>query len=473
MSVNKLAVDMTPEQQLAHFVAGLSIDQIPDSARKTVRLMVLTNAGTAIAGASQDGIEELRALLMEAGGRPQATLLVYGDKLPAVAAAQFNATMCRALDFCDAMAPGPHFGAALIPVAMAAAELRGGCSGNDFVAAIAAGVELGARLNLSESQYDGFDPTGVIVVLAAAATASRMLQLTPAQTLNALGLAMNRCGGSFQSHVDGSLAVRIVQGWVAQAGLQCAQMALRNISGPENFLTGHYGYAHLYGRNRLDIGACLDQLGKQWQLQSVMFKPYPSCGATQGLTRLLLNLITDKHIDAQHVDMVEIRLPPYSHKLVGHPFSVGPNLRVDAQFCAAWCAANALVRREVRLAHFEPDAVTDAQILAVARRVVVLPDADLTARGHSAVDVTVTMQDGSRFQRGLDTAPGFPDAPLTDDEHCARYEDCLSYAPYPMAESSESRLPEIIEYLEHMSDIRELISVLVRAEGLGGQRFEA
>jgi hypothetical protein len=30
--------------------------------------------------------------------------------------------------------------------------------------------------------------------------------------LHALALAFNRCGGSFQSHVDGSLGVRITQG---------------------------------------------------------------------------------------------------------------------------------------------------------------------------------------------------------------------------------------------------------------------
>ena len=160
--------------------------------------------------------------------------------------------MCRALDYCDAMAPGIHIGSSLVPAAFAAAEFRGGCSGAEFLTALAVGCELGARFNLSESMYDGFDPTGVAIVFASTAAAARILRLSPRQTLHALGLAFNRCGGSFQSNIDGSLAVRLVQGWVAQTGIECAQMAQHGITGPPNFLGGLYGYAHLYGRDRLD-----------------------------------------------------------------------------------------------------------------------------------------------------------------------------------------------------------------------------
>ena len=240
------------EQTLAEFVCALQAGQVPPPAQRIVRLMAMAVIGTGVAGAAEDGIAAMREMLLEAGGAAQATTFVYGDKLPAAATAQFNATMCRALDFCDAMAPGPHLGAAIFPAALAAAELTGGCSGTEFFAALAAGAEIASRFNLSEAQYNGYDPTGVAVVFGAAAAAARVLRLTPDQTLHALALAFNRCAGSFQSNVDGSLAVRVIQGWVAHAGVQCAQMAKRGITGPVNFLTGHYGFAHLFGRGTLD-----------------------------------------------------------------------------------------------------------------------------------------------------------------------------------------------------------------------------
>ena len=190
---------VSPEQTLARFVTDLQPAQVPPDTQRVLRQMVMAVCGTAIAGAAEDGVAALRDWLCENGGAPQATTLVFGDKLPAHAAAQFNGTLCRALDFCDAMAPGPHNGAALFPAALAAAELVGGCTGTEFITALAAGAELGARFNLNEAQYNGLDPTGIAVVFASTAAAARILKLTPEQTLNALALAFNRCGGSFQS----------------------------------------------------------------------------------------------------------------------------------------------------------------------------------------------------------------------------------------------------------------------------------
>src|ERR1700712_470998 len=106
---------MRIEQKLARFVCELQVKDVPESAQRVIRQMVLAVAGTGVAGAAEDGIEALRDLLVEAGGAPQATTLVFGDRMPAHAAAQFNGTMCRALDYCDAMAPGPHIGSALFP----------------------------------------------------------------------------------------------------------------------------------------------------------------------------------------------------------------------------------------------------------------------------------------------------------------------------------------------------------------------
>lgn len=455
----------SPEQQLARFVVHHPAAAVPAEARATVRHIVRAVAGTALAGAGEDGIAALRSLLLERGGAPQATLLVYGDKLPAAAAAQFNATLCRALDFCDAMAPGPHLGAAVIPAALAAAELNGGCTGDDFVAALAIGAELVARFNLDESQYDGFDPTGICVPFGATAAVARLLGLDEAQTLHALALAFNRCGGSFQSHVDGSLGVRITQGWVAQAAVDCAQMARLGITGPQNFLAGSCGYGHLYGRDRLDADALVAGLGEQWHLQRVVFKQFPSCGVTQGVTALVLRLAAAHGLQADQVARAEVRLPPYAHRLVGQPFKLGGNPRVDAQFSAAWCVANALQRGRPQLRHFEPAAVADARLLPLVQRVAVVADAALDARGHTAVDLAITTTDGRLLRAGLDTAPGFPGAALGEDEHRARFDDCLAYAdaaaPRALSPAKKTALRAALDDLASLPDARQLAALLV------------
>jgi 2-methylcitrate dehydratase PrpD len=451
---------MSIEQKLARFVCDLQVGEVTPSAQRVLRNMVLAVTGTGIAGAAEDGIAALRELLLEAGGSAQATSLVFGDRMPAHAAAQLNGTMCRALDYCDAMAPGPHIGSALFPAALAASELAGGCSGAEFMAALAAGAELSSRFNLSEAQYDGFDPTGIAVVFSAAAAASRILKLTPEQTLNALALAFNRCGGSFQSHVDGSLGVRFVQGWVAEAGVQCAQLAQRGVTGPANFLTGHYGYAHLYGRDTLDIEAIGTGLGVDWLLHRVVFKKYPSCGVTQGVTELTLALVAEG-LRADEVRSAEVRLPPYAHKLVGKQFDPGPNPRVDAQFNAGYCVANALVRQSSRLQHFAPAEVHDPILRKLIDRITVTPDPAMNARGHAAVDLNITKVDGTTVHRELDIPPGFPGADLNDQQHRARFQDCLAYAPQKLAAAQVERFLQALDGLTALDDVRALIPLLV------------
>jgi len=472
----------TPEAQLSSWIVRFEAASLPERASLVARRVLLAVCGTGVAAAAEDGIEALRRWHLSRGGAAQAHTLVFGDALPATAAAQINGTMCRALDFCDAMAPGPHFGSAVFPAALAAAELaageagvsggRGGPSGAEFLAAVAVGCEVGARFNLTESQYDGFDPTGVAAVFAATATAARLLRLTERQVQHALGLAFNRCGGSFQSNVDGSLGVRLVQGWVAAAGVECAELARAGLTGPTHFIGGVYGYAHLFGRGRLDPASVTAGLGEQWRLEAMMFKPYPSCGATQGLTALVLQAARELDIEsggadgaglagsagaagskaAALVESVTVRLNPYCHRLVGQPFGRGANPRVDAQFSAQYCAANALGRGSSKLAHFTPEAVADAAVQALIGRVQVIADPALDARGHTAVDVAVVLRDGRRRELSLDIAPGFPGNPLSEAEHQRRFDDCMAYAPWPLRGDEARAVREGIDRLAQVDD---------------------
>lgn len=307
--------------------------------------------------------------------------------------------------------------------------------------------------------YDGFDPTGVAVVFAAAAAAARVLGLDAARAHQALALAFNRCAGSFQSNVDGSLAVRLIQGWTTEAGVACAQMAQRGLTGPANFLEGHYGYAHLFGRGRLSPAEVVDGLGARWRLSRTMFKKFPSCGVTQGVTDLALRLAREHGLSADEVEGARVALPPYAWRLVGHPLRIGANPRVDAQFSARWCVANALVRGGSRLAHFRPEAVRDPAVLALAARVDAVADAALDARGHSAVDLEIRTRDGRVLSAGHDVAPGYPDRPLSDAEHEARFADCLDYAPRALPRADELRAA--IDRLEALPDARALAAMLV------------
>jgi 2-methylcitrate dehydratase PrpD len=426
---------ISTELQLARFIVHTRLSEVPQSTIQTIKWVLLAVVGTGVAGAWEEGIRELRGLLVDRGGKPEASSLLFGDALPATSAAQLNGAMCRALDYCDAMAPGPHFGSAIVPAAFAIAQSIGGCSGERLLEVLVVGAEIGARFNLSERMYDGFDPTGIAGVFAATATAGRLLGLDEAQMLNALALAFNRCGGSFQSHVDGSLAVRLVQGFVAETGVWCAQMAARGLTGPKNFVDGHYGFRHLYAKGLRDSASFTEGLKERWLLETIVFKKYPSCGVTQGVTNQALDIIAELDLLADDLDFAEVRMPPYACKLVGTPFVMGDNPRVNAQFSAQYCVANAIWRRASKLDHFLPSAIAEPGLQRLISKVNVVADAGMDVRGHSAVDLMIKTRSARSASRSYDVSPGFPGRGLNATEHRARFEDCMAYAAARRAEA--------------------------------------
>lgn len=448
---------MEVERKIVDYLIETSFESIPKEPLGTIRNMVLRVLGTTIAGSSAEGCEEMVEFYKGMGGREEATILIHGGKIPAQNAAFVNSVMARALDFCDAMAPGVHIGSAAVPSALAAAELAGGCSGRDFLTALTVGAEISSRLNLSESAYDGFDPTGVCSVFAATAVAAKILRLDHTQAWNALGLAFNRSGGSFQANIDGSLAIRIIQGWVAQSGVTCAQFARAGITGPENFLEGVYGYFHLFGRDAIDSGRVIGELGDRFELQNIVFKKYPSCGMTQGCTEAALSLVNEEGIGPEDVDHIQITVPPYAHKLVGHQFRLGENPRVNAQFSIQYCVASALLRGDVNFGHFEESSVRDQEVMTFLKKISVTPDPELDKRGHTALDMRLFTRQGTQYLKQVEIAPGFPGNPLSQAEHHQHFRDCLRVAPKNLSTEKAERIHSIVSGIEELDDIREMI----------------
>jgi 2-methylcitrate dehydratase PrpD len=320
---------------------------------------------------------------------------------------------------------------------------------------------VAARLNLSEAAYDGFDPTGICVPFGAAAAAARILGLSPKEMWNALALVFNSCGGSFQSHIDGSLGVRFVQGRVAQSGVMSARLASKGITGPRNFLDGVYGYYHLYGKDTLNGETALSDLGTRYHLFKLVFKRHPSCALTAGSTDVILRLIGEEGLHADGIERIDITVPPYTHKLVGHPFEIGDNPKVNAQFSIQYCVANALLRKSSKLFHFEEDSIKDPRIAALTKRINVIEDRALEARGHTPLDMRVVTFSGKEYFRTMDIAPGFPGNELSREDHEERFWDCIDFAKKRIAMENAEKIVSWVDSIEMLEDIRTLIPLLL------------
>ena len=452
---------METEKKLLNYITDTTFSDLPRAPLNIAKDMILTVLGTTAAGATAEGCDHLVEFLRKEGGKEEATILIHGGRIPAHNAVFLNSIMARALDFCDATAPGLHIGSSVVPVALASAEVRRGCSGRDFLNALVLGTEVAVRLNLSRSAYDGFDPTGVCGVFASTVVASKLLGLNFTETWNALGLAFNRCGGSFQSNIDGSLAVRVIQGWVSQAGITCAQLARLGVTGPKNFLEGIYGYFHLFAKDVFDPDIVAGDLGERFELKKVAFKKYPSCGATLVSTYAILSLIEEKDLAPEGIIRIDIAVRPSAYKLAGHPFEIGDNPRVNAQFSIQYCIANALLRKTSKLCHFEESYVTDPNIMELVKKVHVTADPALEKRGDTSVDIKVVTTGGDVHFKSVDNAPGFPGNPLSEQEQEEHFWDCVDFAKKPLPRENAVKIISLVRNLEELEDVRVLIPLLL------------
>jgi 2-methylcitrate dehydratase PrpD len=451
---------MEIEKKLAEYVLESKFEELPQEAVSVAKTVVLTVVGTTIAGASAEGCEALVNQATDWGGKEEATILIHGGKVPAYNAAFVNGAAARALDFCDGITKGMHVGSSSVPTALAAAELVGGCSGKEFLAALVLGSEVAARINCS-SVYDGFDPTGVCSIFATTGIAGRMLRLNSGQMLHALALAFNRAGGSFQSNIDGSLAVRVIQGFVSQAGIICAALAKRGITGPKNFLKGIYGYFHLYAKDKYDPQLVAGELGQRFEIIKTTFKKYPSCKAASASTDAILDLVKETGITADDVARIDIKVRPYQYRLVGHPFEVGDNPRVNAQFNIRYCVASALLRKSCRLEHFDEPFVRSSKVMELTRKIYVAADPALDKRGELAAEVKVRTRENGIYNKTVDIPRGFYGNPLTSEEHMERFQDCVSYARKPLAPENIEKIVTMVSRLEEVRDVRSLIPLLL------------
>ena len=448
---------------LARNVVETSYDRLPGEVVKSAKLGFLDTVGVLVAGSKSAGCEAVIELVKEWGGAGESTVLIHGGKVPAQNAAMVNSIMARALDFDYVALKGMHLGASSIPTALAIAEKRGGVSGRELLAAIVAGEDLAMRIHMATS-YAGFDPTGVSMVFGTAAIAGKLLGLTEEQMLDALGIAFNQAGGSFQSNIDGSLAVRVIQGLISKNGIEAALLARKGITGVSHVLQGTWGFFRLFSKYEPDLDSVVAGLGQEYRVDRVWFKRFPSCGATLSATDATLKLVEEHDIQPEQVREVVVKMyGAATYNLVGKPFEIRRNPEVDGQFSISYTIANAIVRRDSRIEHFFASAVKDERIVELASRVHATIDGEVKEMGgmHGSVIVEVLLEDGSKHRKFVKFPRGFPDDPLNEEELRQKFADCMAAAPVTLPDGAQDKIVSLVDRLEEVDNIVDIVPLLV------------
>ncbi len=455
-------------EKLAQFIENTRYEDIPEEVLAVQKLSVLDACGITMgAGTLGDGCAEMVALCetMAAGGRPEASVIGFGRKLPMMAAAMANGAMAHSLDFGDTqMEGGVHSNASSFPAALALAETRGKVSGKDFLTALVLGSETAVRVALGVTEElvrFGFYPPTIYSSYGAVAAAGRLLGLSAAQLENAF--AFNLCQTTCSAEIVNSsdTVVRSVrEAFAVRNALTAVLMAEKNLAGFPAALEGKAGLYASFARGKCAPEKVTDRLGEKWYSGELYFKLWPSCAGTHPDIRLLKDIMEKNSLTAADIEEVCVTVSLRNGMLV-QPEEVrkAPKTAIIAKFSVPYACSVMAVKGRVSLSDFLPGALEDPAVLAFCRKFTCRVEEAWGPEAALNTEMTVKTADGRSFTGKLSHKEA-SFAPVTFAQVKEKMLANAALAPCPGTEENLEKLCSLVEHLEEVADIRELAALL-------------
>jgi 2-methylcitrate dehydratase PrpD len=366
--------------RIGEFVAGLQYSDIPAEVRQKAKVTVLHDLGVALAGHSlvRQANAAARYLAGESPAGARARLLIDGGRVGLEAAALATGALIHARSQDDIYLPGrTHLGATTLPALLALADERDS-SGEAFLTAMVAGYEAACALSAAHGDAvagRGFRATSVFGPLAAAAASARLLGCSAGQTVSALGLAASFAGGTNQTWAAGTGEWQYQVGSASRNGMVAAVLASHGVSGAPDGVEGVAGLLKAFSGDVRGADELGTQLGTDWRMNDVTFKPYPVCALNQIPVTLLVQVLTEHDLSAAQVQGITLAMPPHDASYPGLD-SKGPFADVGAALMsAAYCSAIAVHERTVRLSDMRR--FDDPALIALTQKITLVGDAEL------------------------------------------------------------------------------------------------
>jgi 2-methylcitrate dehydratase PrpD len=381
--------------QIARFTSALDVLHMPPEVLEKARTCLLNAYGMGLDchDTPYAPVARAAALAMDGEIPHGATMLADGRRTTIGGACLANAALFHGRAQEDSSGAA-HFGTILVPLLTAMVETKRAPL-SELLPALIAGYEAGGLLEKAfavNSTPNGFRSTATYGVIAAAAAASRLLQLDAERTSAALANAVSFTGGVLQSFVDGTDEWRYQPGLIARQGLAAVELVRAGSIAAPDALEGKAGLVRAFARTECDTAALAAALGTEWFIHRVTFKPFPVCAFNQTPVTGALELRKD--LQGAAIRAVRVRMNPYECGYAGMD-AVGPFQTISGTLMSIpFCIASTLV-------HGIPDmkrmtTYDDPAVNALVGRITLVPDPGVPIL---CATIEVETEDGRQIAR--------------------------------------------------------------------------
>ena len=408
--------------------------------------------GCVLGGCRDPAVDIAVAIAAEAGGSPQASLIGRDSRSDIESAAFVNCLSSTVLSFDDThLATVTHPTGPVAAAIFAFAE-QNAVSGEDFVTALALGIEIECRMSnvllLPPARAQvGWFITGITGPVGAAAALGRLMKLDETKMRAAIGLASAQAAGFRGTH--GAMSAFMVPPHAARGGVSGAMLASKGFACMDDILEAPKGFVDVFGSGG-DLNRAVDGLGTHFELFANAYKPYPSGIVVQAAIDCCLEIAQQLPRDAV-IASAAMTVHPMALELCSRRDPADP---IEAQISLFHWAAATLLRRSAGLAQLRQDCIDDPEVVELRARITAVADPALNRDEAIAV---VTLRDGASFRSHVPHARGSIARPMTDAELDAKFQ---AQARTILSDDASDRLLSLCRNVASLGDVGKEIAAV-------------
>lgn len=334
---------MSLAMELGEHIVRSTPDALDRGTLECIKRLVLDQVACIIAGTTRPQARVVAESASILGDSIEASIMPFGPRVSRARAVYFHSYCGNLVDADDTFVNDDwtvvgHVGAVVVPVGLACSEFA--CkSGLELAVAIALGYDIAIRMGLAArpSVEDAARAKGMGTwqILGAAATASKLLDLTSRECAHALCIAaVSAPVPSLNAFYDKANRVAWIKnnlGWASLGGLISALLAGRGMKGNlDLFDAGEF--SRMCASSQWDE-SCVQVFSPQsFFVRQVSLKPYPACWYTIGALNAAHQLVSKYGVFAEgniqrvivevQSDFLAAKLSRYPSDSMDVPFSI-------------------------------------------------------------------------------------------------------------------------------------------------------
>jgi 2-methylcitrate dehydratase len=270
---------------------------------------------------------------------------------------------------------------------------------------------------------------------AAPVAAGRVLNLTPAQMVSAIGISASRtfCPGAVTAGKLTNMK-NTVDPWAGRMGAESALLARDGFSGPEHIIDGKEGlfavFKHVQYKGQpatFDGDALVKDLPNSpeshYRILDCGMKSFPIEALSHSPLTAMMKTVKENNIKAGDVKEIKVEVIARAADILGDPHKYRPDSKETADHSLPYCMAVGLVDGMVTPLQFREERVLDKALIPIMDKVKVVANEEFEALfpKFQPSRVTITTNSGTSHSTRVDVPKGDPRDPMTEEEIAVKF----------------------------------------------------